>query len=105
MPMTANGLAKLLEELGELAQVAAKKLAYFDTDDHPDEKGSLKSRLEEEIADVQAACDFVSTALELNAFAIAKRRGKKLLQFHEWHNQPDNDADGFRSALESSSHE
>jgi hypothetical protein len=28
MTMTANGLAKLLEELGELAQVTATKLAY-----------------------------------------------------------------------------
>ncbi len=36
MAMTANGLTKLLEELGELAQVAAKKQAYFHTDAHPD---------------------------------------------------------------------
>lgn len=42
MPMTANGLAKLLEELGELSQVAAKKLAYFHTDEHPDGAGSKK---------------------------------------------------------------
>lgn len=46
MPMTANGLAKLLEELGELAQVAAKKLAYFDTDVHPDGAAVRKDRWE-----------------------------------------------------------
>ena len=59
-PMTANGLAKLLEELGELSQVAAKRLAYFHTSTHPDGAGDLNERMEAEMADVAAACAFVS---------------------------------------------
>lgn len=56
--LRANGLAKLLEELGELSQVCAKKLAYYHTDEHPDGAGSLRERMQEEIADVAAAMLF-----------------------------------------------
>ena len=38
--MHCDGLTKLIEECGELVQIAAKKQAYFDTDTHPDGKGS-----------------------------------------------------------------
>lgn len=104
MAMCANGLAKLIEECGELQQVAAKKLAYFDTDNHPD-GSNLRIRLEEEIADVLAACDFVTLTFQLSnriamplselvapmAETIQERRQRKLALFLHWHAQTDND--------------
>jgi NTP pyrophosphatase (non-canonical NTP hydrolase) len=92
--MTAGGLAKLIEELGELAQVAGKKLAYFHTDEHPDGAGSLRGRLQDEIGDVLAACQFVAMTLGLDQEAIKARRDKKLDRFLGWHNLPDNNVHG-----------
>lgn len=88
--MVANGLAKLLEEIGELGQVAAKKLAYYHTDEHPDGGKPLSERLEEEIADVIAASRFVSETFELNTTRIEARIAEKLNRFKEWHSDPDN---------------
>lgn len=95
MPMTANGLAKLLEELGELSQVAAKKLAYFHTDEHPDGAGSLKERMEAEMGDVMGAIDFVTITMGLNGHAIARRACDKLNTFQRWHADADNGAEAF----------
>lgn len=89
MTMAGNGLVKLVEELGELAQVAAKKLAYMQTDMHPDGL-SLKDRLEEESADVIAACLFVIQQFELDKSIIRSRLKKKLKLYHEWHARVDN---------------
>jgi len=86
--MYAAGLAKLLEELGELSQIAAKKLAYPNTDDHPDGAGSMRLRLEDEIGDVLAAIDFVSGKFRLNARRILDRKAEKLGRFREWDGQP-----------------
>lgn len=49
--LTGKGLAKLIEECGELIQVAGKKLAFYTTDVHPDggPSPSLKRRMEDEI--------------------------------------------------------
>jgi len=69
MVMTFKGLAKLVEEIGELSQVVGKKIAYTDGT-HPDGKGDLNSRMQEEIGDVIAAVRFVSEKLELDAIAI-----------------------------------
>lgn len=96
MTMTANGLAKLIEECGELMQVAGKKLAYFHTDEHPDGQGSLKARLGEEIADVMAACDLVRAHLldtETNR-NIDIRRESKFARFQMWHAKTDNNGHG-----------
>lgn len=95
MPMTAHGLAKLLEELGELTQVAAKKLAYFHTDVHPDGAGSLKQRLEEEMGDVQAAIVFVQRKLGLDPVNILRRSGVKYDLYQKWDADPGNGADAF----------
>ena len=67
--MTFKGLAKLVEEIGELTQVAGKKMAYTDGN-HPDGKGDLNSRMQEEMGDVVAAIAFVSKKLSLDAIAI-----------------------------------
>ena len=88
MTMCANGLAKLIEELGELQQVAAKKLAYFDTDDHPDGAGSLKARMEDELADVFAAGTFVMQTFGLDTQRISDRSTMKLARFQAWHTDP-----------------
>lgn len=86
--MTAKGLAKLLEELAELAQVSAKKLAYMETDKHPDGAGSMKERLEDEMGDVLAAIDFVAIKLDLDYARIEGRKLEKLITYQEWDNQP-----------------
>lgn len=97
MPMTANGLAKLLEELGELSQVAAKRLAYFHTTTHPDGAGDLNERMEQEMGDVLAACDFVAARFNLRRDAIQARKYSKRCLFEEWHADPDNGKDCFHA--------
>lgn len=83
MPMTHKGLTKLVEECGELIQVAAKKIQYPD-EQHPDGKGCLLDRLEDELSDVLAAIDFVMDTLRLDRVSVDTRRGKKLAQFQNW---------------------
>jgi NTP pyrophosphatase (non-canonical NTP hydrolase) len=85
MAMHMNGLTKLVEELGELQQITAKKMAYFDTDEHPDGKGSMKLRLEEEMADVLAAIMFVQCVNGLDGDFINERYQKKFNRFMDWH--------------------
>ena len=89
MTMCSDGLTKLMEECGELVQIAAKKQAYTHTDIHPDGKGSLKKRLEDEIADVSAACAFVIATFELDDNRINERASRKLALFLKWHTQQD----------------
>lgn len=95
MTMTANGLAKLIEECGELQQIAAKKLAYFHTDEHPDGAGSIAVRLEDEMADVIAAAKFVEINFGLDGARIMQRAGMKLDRFKSWHARSDNNSDAF----------
>ena len=97
MTMTANGLAKLLEELGELAQVTAKKLAYFHTDEHPDGAGSLKDRMEQEMGDVAGAMAFVQQQFGLSGPAIEVRACLKLALFQKWHADDSNGAEAFHA--------
>lgn len=84
MTMTNRGLAKLTEECGELIQVAAKKTAYMEGP-HPDGAGDLNTRLEDEIADVLAACHFVLGEFGLNQERVNERAVEKLNRFHLWH--------------------
>lgn len=90
MPMSNNGLTKLVEECGELVQIAAKRIAYPHIEDHPDGKGSIFIRLEDEIADVLAAIDFVVVMNELDFAAITMRREQKQKRFLEWHQENPN---------------
>lgn len=82
--MLHKGLAKLIEECGELQQVAGKMLNYPDTDEHPDGKGSLKQRLMDEIGDVLAACDYVALRHGLPIQYLMNRRAMKLAQYQRW---------------------
>ncbi len=93
--MTGYGLAKLIEECGELIQIAGKRLAYYTTDEHPDGGGPLRLRLEDEIADVLAACELVTVLHQLDAERITKRRDGKLLLFKQWHALLGNNGNGI----------
>ncbi|MES3011969.1 MAG: hypothetical protein V4738_14365 [Pseudomonadota bacterium] len=90
MTMAANGIAKLIEECGELQQILGKKLAYYTTDEHPDGAGSLTHRLEDEMGDVYAAMDLIRGTLDLDGAAINQRRDEKLRIFQLWHAASDN---------------
>ena len=94
--MTANGLAKLLEEMGELSQVTAKRLAYFKPGaEHPDGAGALDQRMEDEMADVIAAIVFVANKFDLSAPRIQARIAAKVAKFEQWDAVPDNAAESF----------
>lgn len=86
MPMEHAGLIKLMEECGELTQIAAKKVAFMHTDDHPDGAGSMKVRLEDEIADVMAVCHMVIRNLKLDEDIIETRKFRKIVLFAKWQN-------------------
>lgn len=87
MPLAHNGLVKLMEECGELTQIAAKMVAYPDTDEHPDGKGSMRARLIEEMGDTLAAITVTYEALALDRSAIAARREYKLGLFRQWRDE------------------
>lgn len=90
MSMSNKGLTKLVEECGEVVQVAAKMIAYPETMEiggcatHPDGAGPLRERLEDEIADVVAACTFVGVRLGLDQQKIENRIEAKLARFAHW---------------------
>lgn len=99
--MTAAGVAKLIEEVGELqaelgqlVQVLGKKLAYWDADDHWD-GSNLRERLQDEMGDVRAALDFVEERLRLDHEVIQARRRKKAALFDAWQEQIDNNDHGI----------
>lgn len=105
MPMTANGYAKLIEECGELQQVAGKRLAYFYTDEHPDGAGPLTTRIEAEMGDVLAAMRFVAEVNGLRWDNVLTRADMKHDLFNRWHDQRDNNehaVDGRTAAVRSS---
>jgi hypothetical protein len=104
MTMTAAGVAKLIEEcgelqieLGQLQQILAKKLAYWYTDEHPDGQGSINGRIEDEIGDVFAAGYFVIEQLALDKERIIERRRAKGRLFDTWQAQIDNNDQGVDS--------
>jgi NTP pyrophosphatase (non-canonical NTP hydrolase) len=90
MTMSNNGLNKLVEECGELVQVAGKLSAYPHPQVHPDGMGSLRARLMDECADVVAAIRFVSEKYE---FAwdqeFVARCERKHRQFLMWDSDPE----------------
>lgn len=90
MTMCADGLAKLIEECGEVIQVAAKLLA-FPSGDHPDGAGNLHERLEDELGDLRAAIQFVIETHRLDGRQrVYARQVTKLDMFRRWHADPNN---------------
>lgn len=78
------GLSKLIEETGELGQVAGKVIGLGHMGDHWDGT-NLEDRLVEEAADVQAAILFFCRHSNLDHQAILTRTAKKLALFERWH--------------------
>jgi len=88
--MSHNGLSKLIEECGEVIQIAGKLLAY-PSGVHPDGAGNLNERLEDELGDLGAAIQFVIEARQLDGrYRISNRRQEKLVTFRRWHADPNN---------------
>jgi hypothetical protein len=85
---TWPGLSKLIEELGENGQVLGKIIAFpgraSTGEPHPDGT-NLKERLEDEIADLRAAIDYVVEANELDGGRIHIRERMKFMRFLGWH--------------------
>lgn len=77
------GIYKLTEECGEVIQIAGK-LGPFPEGDHPDGKGPLKQRLEDELADLEAAIRYVKAQNNLDAGRMGERTNIKLSQFLQW---------------------
>jgi NTP pyrophosphatase (non-canonical NTP hydrolase) len=86
MAMTAGGIAKLMEECGELTAVLGKILAY-PSGVHPYGNGDLFVRLAEELADVQAAVTFVAEKRQID---LTARTNKKLTLYRVWDSDADN---------------
>jgi NTP pyrophosphatase (non-canonical NTP hydrolase) len=82
------GLAKLVEEMGELNQVLGKLMAYPDEvrGKHPDGYTDI-TKLIEEMGDVQAALRFFTVASGLPGDRIKERADMKFEKFWYWHNQ------------------
>ena len=84
MSRSTYGHCKLQEEMGELNQVMGKIAAFPNTEQHPDGGLPLTQRLEDEIADVQAALDYYVQVNNLDAEKIASRRIDKHHKFIKW---------------------
>lgn len=88
MKLAHNGLAKLVEEIGELGQICGKFLQYPELQvptgaKHPDGT-DLRARMSEELADVTAVVGFVIQKLGLDPHWIAMRAAEKFRQFKVW---------------------
>ena len=85
MSMSNNGFAKLVEEAGELQQVAGKVLAYgLGCDNHPDGGKPLVDRFIDESGDVIAAIYFIVQKYNLNINDMDRRVETKLNTFKAW---------------------
>ena len=79
------GLSKLTEECAETLVEIGKIEGLGSMGQHWDGKGSLRVRLEEEIADTIAAQNFVIAKNKLNRKKIKARAKEKLRKFNRWH--------------------
>ncbi len=78
------GLSKLVEEMGEVLQVAGKTMGTGGLAMHWD-GSDLRKRLEEEIADTMAAIRFFTEHNGLDEERIAQRAEQKYKLFCTWH--------------------
>lgn len=78
------GISKLIEECGEVTQVAGKLLGSKGDPAHFD-GSNLRHRLEEELGDLGAAVDFIVSHCGLDRVAIARRVYEKRCLFEQWH--------------------
>lgn len=79
-----HGCHKLNEECGELVQLFGK-LGAFPAGAHPDGKGELSTRLEEELGDVLAAISyFIGANPVISMLRVNERMQDKHAKFCEW---------------------
>jgi NTP pyrophosphatase (non-canonical NTP hydrolase) len=90
------GISKLVEECGETLQVAGKlmgtkgEIKHWDMANRataPNATENLTERLQNELADLQAAIIFVTRHCNLDLLAISERSSRKLERFEMWHRQ------------------
>lgn len=93
MTMCAAGVAKLIEECGELQQVLGKRLAMWDQDEHWDGT-NLRERMAEEMGDVVAAIRFVGQMFDIER-EVLRRADSKFRLFSTWQEQIDNNDHGI----------
>lgn len=82
--MQLRRFGKMLEELGELTEVASRCIIQGIDELDPSTQRMNRVRLTDEIADVYAQLDETIEALELNSFYIEKRRAAKRAYMQEW---------------------
>lgn len=82
--MNEKGRTKLTEECGELITILAKIDAFGSLGEHWDGKGSLKIRLEDEMADVKASINFYADKLGLDRERMGDRQQYKQSLFTYW---------------------
>jgi NTP pyrophosphatase (non-canonical NTP hydrolase) len=92
------GLSKLIEECGEVGQVAGKLIATGGVPAHWD-GSNLRERLLEELADLRAAITFVAQVNQLGDDVMNARAQKKLDQFWAWHREQGSCCDNPSSHL------
>lgn len=78
-----RGMYKVIEEAGELLQELGK-LGPFPSGAHPDGKGNLKDRIEDELADLQAACAYFAVINKLDIQKMKARTSMKIERFNRW---------------------
>jgi NTP pyrophosphatase (non-canonical NTP hydrolase) len=79
------GLSKLIEEAGEMLQIAGKIIAIRGVENYDHWDGTnLKERMTEEAADLLAALEFFC-ARNLEIQQVHKRAAVKRAKFEEWH--------------------
>lgn len=82
------GISKLIEECGEVVQVAGKLMGSKGEILHWDGT-NLKDRLESELGDLAAAINFVIDHCGLDLIAVDARHKEKARTFEAWHREGD----------------
>lgn len=83
------GVAKVIEESGEVLQVCGKLIATGGKEEHWDGT-NLRQRLTEEVGQLLAALTFLIEKNDLSRLVIKEQFEKKLALYEKWHNQGDN---------------
>ena len=82
--MMLRRMGKLIEELSELSNVAARCIIQGIDEVDPGSGKVNRQRLNEEIADVLAQCQVTVHTLKLDTMGIALRQDDKVRQMAEW---------------------
>ncbi len=81
--MAWEGVFKIVEETGELLQLLGK-LGPFPDGQHPDGKGDLRLRIEDELADVMASILWIAAHNGFDAEKLHERTEAKIRQYNAW---------------------